>query len=488
MRRRWGGVIWLIGLVLLGDAGLFSVRAQGDPGLPGRVPVWDTVGIIQQNPTTGELRFIYGEVLLTPVPTATPTATITPSRTPTPSQTPTMTPTQTQTPTPEMSTPTPTRTPTVTPTLELPTPTQEQTPPDTPAPGPGKTCDLKTNTVVRVRRGPSAGDQLVPPYSLQAGSVISAAEFRVAGDYLWARHDAGWSAVRHQASGEWWVDGMGGTSELCQDIPGWPAGLAPPSELVRARGLWTIYPGAHQVSEFVAAMKQGGVTPALTVYADPETARLGRELGAVVIYRPLAADEDAHIELPAVEAARKKWLRVISDAAGVAADWFVICNECAFPDGEYANAWIREIVRLADQAGIHVIPQVWNPGAPEFSWLDDMQPSLRAMAASGHCMGLNIYPAREGMKLSDFNTWSAYTTYRYRLYRDQLPAKLQLCATEVGAGVGAQAVDWADVELWEEKTEGDFAVATLWYSGMRLTAWAQALITDWVAAASALLR
>ena len=66
---------------------------------------------------------------------------------------------------------------------------------------------------------------------IPAGSIVKVFEFVSAEGYLFARNEFGWFVTRQGTT--WWVYGVSGATELCQDVPGWPPGLAPPADLVR---------------------------------------------------------------------------------------------------------------------------------------------------------------------------------------------------------------------------------------------------------------
>lgn len=128
-------------------------------------------------------------------------------------------------------TPTPSLTPTDTAAPTAIPPTQETTPPPPPTPGEGKTCELKINQVIRVRTGPGTEYDPVLP-SLSQGAIIEISQFSQGQNYLWAKHARGWSAV--YTGNIWWADGITGTTDVCPDVSGWPAGLSPPAPIVAA--------------------------------------------------------------------------------------------------------------------------------------------------------------------------------------------------------------------------------------------------------------
>jgi len=122
LRQRWGWVVALLAVMLLGGGGLLWVQAQ-----QGKGPLVALLATVTPTPTLTSKS--------SPMPTHTPTATATPTLTPTSTSTAAPTPTHTATPT---STAMPTPTPTST-HMSTPTPTDTSTPTATPTATPTHT-------------------------------------------------------------------------------------------------------------------------------------------------------------------------------------------------------------------------------------------------------------------------------------------------------------------------------------------------------------
>jgi len=250
----------------------------------------------------------------------------------------TSTPTSVQTPVPF------TPTPIITPLPASPTPTQEValTPLPTPAPGEPKACLLKTfvGSAINERTAPSASAPKTATSPIPAGSIVKVFEFVSAEGYLFARNEFGWFVTRQGAT--WWVYGVSGATELCQDVPGWPPGLAPPADLVRGLpGVWA-GPGANrdELLRFGAQTKAAGVQPAATIYGEPYTAELLLANGWFVLLRAAAVADCPDFDIdPTVSAQR--FTTSVLDAVGVRAQAIVLANECGWPSAEWTRDWGR---------------------------------------------------------------------------------------------------------------------------------------------------
>src|SRR5690606_10082901 len=86
---------------------------------------------------------------------------------------------------------------------------------------------------------------------IPANSTITVEQFwqsSVVPKYLWGKTYTGWFVIGELLSTgtmDWWVYGVTNTTELCDEVPGWPAGLSPPSPLVSDPFTGTVRAGIH---------------------------------------------------------------------------------------------------------------------------------------------------------------------------------------------------------------------------------------------------
>lgn len=373
-------------LVLMPGAYL---SAQGTPAPDdGRYVV---VAIILYDKETGlEVRANIGDFALAPSETPAPTHTATPTLTPT---------------APPTNTPRPSNTPTLPdrPTDE-PTPTPETTalPPVTT--GPGKVCELKVSiAAIRVRREPSA-------ISAQTGTItqaytFNALEFTTSPDYLWARHAGGWSAIRDNRSGTWWVDASQDAS-LCQDVPGWPPGLDPPRVIVRV--------GIHALPS-----ANGGALAPLLPYLGTvkgvDNAGILRQAKAanpdvVTVFRSWNAGDCPSYGFP-VEAWVQRHVQAWENAP---ADYYEVINECgAALDPE----WSIRAMQYAGARGYCLLLFSFSAGTPELDQWAALQPALdyamqnECQPGRKHGIALHAYPIYAGSPLDDIWLFSRYKQF-----------------------------------------------------------------------------
>lgn len=427
----------LIPFALLALLGLASIpgallSAQGTPTPDdGR---YVAIGVLLWDKETNtEIKAYYGAfgTPMAPAPTHTPL----PSVTPTPTLAPTVPPT---------NTPRPSNTPTLPdrPTDE-PTPTPEVTtlPPITP--GPGKSCALKVSiSAIRVRSQPSASAPQVG--TIAQAYEFDAVQFSTSADYLWARHSTGWSAIRDNRSGTWWVDASQDAS-LCQDVPGWPPGLDPPRVIVRV--------GIHALPS-----ANGGALAPLLPYLGTvkgvDNAGILRQAKAanpriVTVFRSWNAGDCPPLGMPPggwIDHLAQTWQHVD-------ADYFEPMNEC--PYNHDADYTIRMMQR-ANTLGYCMLLWAFPVGTPEIDYWRSLTPAmdyaLEHECQPGRHHGIALHAYRMAHPLSDVWLFSRYLT----LYA-AIPAKyraLDLYFTELGpdyenenapvdCGALVSAVRWA---------------------------------------------
>lgn len=374
----------------------------------------------------------------------------------------TPTPTATLTPQPTVA---PTSTPSATsPPVSSPTPTQEValTPLPTPVPGEPKACLLKTfGSAINERTAPSASAPKTATSPIPAGSIVKVFEFVSAEGYLFARNEFGWFVTRQGTT--WWVYGVSGATELCQDVPGWPPGLAPPADLVRGLpGVWA-GPGANrdELLRFGAQTKAAGVQPAATIYGEPYTAELLLANGWFVLLRAAAVADCPDFDIdPTVSAQR--FTTSVLDAVGVRAQAIVLANECGWPSAEWLRDWIAAAAEVAAERGVRaLVPVVWNPGSPELDWVPVLAPVYKD-ARIVLAWGMNVYPARENTALATRDGFTVWTTWRYEMYRHHLRG-VPVIVTEYARGDGSEPPDFADIRTWWGLVRSQVDVATAWY-------------------------
>ena len=284
------------------------------------------------------------------IPTVTPTATVT--------NTPTFTPT-----------PTPTNTPVV--TDEPPTPTQEVTelPPTlTMAPVP-KLCALKNNNAVtNIRSGPGTSYGISAKWNYGEEGMFT--EFAVGESYLWGHLDRGWVVVR--SGNSWWVYGTEGT-DLCAEVPGWPAGLDPPPVIVLG-GPFSVdaaLVGPHftysiQESLVRQSAPYWTIVKCLIGAAHSCSVALDTQPGTVYVYRDVRIENPTDAEL--AYGAQSYAQRVLA-VCDVRADYCEIMNERPMTHEQYS--WLSDfLVGVGEEfnrAGRCMLAPAFAPGHPDLN-------------------------------------------------------------------------------------------------------------------------
>jgi len=322
---------------------------------------WITLGnwTVQWQPSTGLLRLL---PLASPTPDA-PSATPTATPTAPPSATPTLTPTASATPT---ATNTPGQGEPPTPTPE----TGEPPPTFTVTPGPEKACVLKNNaSVTNIRSAPTTGaNNIVNKWQPGAESVFTA--FTTAEGYLWGRLPEGWAVVR--SGDEWWVYGTQG-SELCNEVPGWPVGLAPPPAIVQGGPFSTdaALVGPHftysiQESLVRQSAPYWTIVKCLVGAAHSCSVALDTQPGTVYVYRDVRIENPTDAEL--AYGARSYAQRVLA-VCDARADYCEIMNERPMTHEQYS--WLSDfLVGVGEEfnrAGRCMLAPAFAPGHPDLN-------------------------------------------------------------------------------------------------------------------------
>jgi len=256
---------------------------------------------------------------------------------------------------------------------------------------------------------------------------------------------------------------VSGATELCQDVPGWPPGLAPPADLVRGLpGVWA-GPGANrdELLRFGAQTKAAGVQPAATIYGEPYTAELLLANGWFVLLRAAGVPDCPDMTLSPVVSA-EQFTNAVVNEVGRQSHALVGANECTWPSATWARDWVRAAAQTAAGRGVRaLVPIVWNPGAPELDWVPVLAPAYRD-APIVVIWGVNTYPVRVGTGLAVRDAYTQYTTYRYELYRHHLRG-VPIVITEYARGDGSEPPDFADIRTWWGLVRSQVDVATAWY-------------------------
>jgi len=347
---------------------------------------------------------------------------------------------------PVQPTPSATASATERPPLVIPTVTPEPTP--TPETG----CWITATGNVNVRGGPGTSYAVIAVAPL--GSITRA---------LARSADGGWYKV-------WWFpkNAYGWTSAAYWTPEGVCTGL--PTESI---GVW-IGTGAYlqEILSLGETLKATGIQPVATVYGYDEMMTWLVDKGWTVVARPWIGDCPYFNTGP--ERNAEEWVdKAVAALAGRKYTWLSLSNECLFPDAEYAATWIRAAIREAERLGVpRLVPVVWSTGHPELSDVPTLAAAYQD-ATIPVCWGINVYSAIEGLPLSLLDDYTAWTTFRYRLYRADLHG-VPLCVTEFAAGRGSTPPDFEDMRRWVQMTRGEFLFATAWYDSLPYAQWAQA--------------
>lgn len=307
----------------------------------------------------------------------------------------------TSTPVPTVTnTPTATKTPTPTNTLvstnEPPTPTPEITvlPPTftfTPEP---KECVIKVGaSAINERTDHYTTAPKTSTSPIPTNSIVTVEEFwqeAVNPTYLWGKNAFGWFVVGQWNNDviSWWVYGISTGTELCDEVPGWPSGLAPPPAIVANPLTGDTLAGIHFAwfSDHNKAAQTApyiGIVKCLTLSGTMcETVR-NNNSDAVTVFR------DIRSECPSIE-------QIYNDPDGYYDrlnalwsehpnyDYYEFMNECSGLRGTDDFAALAQFsIRVAERAaddGKCILALSSYPGSPEldefiqlvpyFQWAD----------------------------------------------------------------------------------------------------------------------
>jgi hypothetical protein len=225
----------------------------------------------------------------------------------------------------------------------------------------------------------------------------------------------------------------------------------------------------------------GGRGPPLTVVLDGSIAQAFDDR-ALIIWRiwpdcPSFAD-------PPVQAAQKRHQLAVALTPHGYFDAIQLTNECVFPSADYLIAYTAESLRLARSQwpGKVIVPWVWSSGAIPLDWLPAMRPLLRDMKQHGDWFGVNCYPVRDGVPLSQVDPWTDWTTWRWRMAQAAIPDEDEprFYISEAGAGEGNMALTPGDAAAFARRADGAVAAVTYWHLSPPGGAWPNANLLDCV--------
>jgi hypothetical protein len=390
---------------------------------------WPELCTLNYNPANARIVRLFCAPGVLTVPSATPTNATQPTATLIPTNTPR---------------PTATKVPTKTNTPEMePSPTLDDEPQPTPIPGDEPNCDVKTNqSGIALRLGHSATSQLIDRLTL--GQSLKVFEFWSSGSNAWARiydpiHSEAWFMVR--SAGTWWIDVVGDL-DWCGDVPGWNDTWTP-GTIYNPAGLHVL---GFSVNTWavLSEIKSFGLLKAVDDFAflASEAKRLNPRL--ITIHRNVHLVEIGRRDCPdswgrgdPVMVARD-WWRIQHEtwkARGLLepgpVDYYEYRNECGHA-GAWEVAFDREIVRLANEAGMCLAVLSYAYGQPELDQFAALAPLFDdilerpCQPGKQHLIALHTYGRIDS---------GAWIFGRWRLFRQALGPKynnLQFIFTEMG--------------------------------------------------------
>lgn len=314
---------------------------------------WEVVGVVIRSKITNELILVPFASLVTPTPTNTPVSSVTPTPTNTPVQT-----TEPPTPTPEVTVLPPTFT-------------------STPEP---KECVVKVGSfAINERVDHYATSAKTSTSPIPASSTVKVEQFWQASTtpkYLWGKSYTGWFVVGELLSTgtmDWWVYGVTNTTELCDEVPGWPTGLAPPTAIVHGGPFSTdaALVGPHftysiQESLVRQSAPYWTIVKCLVGAAHSCSVALDTQPGTVYVYRDVRIENPTDAEL--AYGAQSYAQRVLA-VCDVRADYCEIMNERPMTHEQYS--WLSDfLVGVGEEfnrAGRCMLAPAFAPGHPDLN-------------------------------------------------------------------------------------------------------------------------
>lgn len=458
MKKLWSMLIWAI---LLGACGKLY-RAPSDrvtPTLENRAIMGLAVGLEQGGTIETPERVIleYPSFTVVYVPLLAP-STPTPTDTPSPSATPSSTSFLTPTP-PPTNTPRPSNTP-----ESQPSPTQESTalPTIAPTQPPLKICTLRnahpTGAAINIR--PDASTTSAPIGIWAHGTEKQFVEFTINEGLLWAKHaTAGWSAIRVQDTGVWWVAGTAGAGE-CVDVLGWPDGLEPPGAFAKA----AVALGFHSIPGANANNLKLGYALAAQIPIPASTKNYGDSnlcIDAILaevpcIFRNPPGSQDcpyARAVDPRYEA--RHWMDLIKATSWGVWEyrhsgllWLEPLNECAY-DFEFLYWWRDFLDEAIEYAHARDYPPLALPGfGPGWGDQDTFRiwaGPLKKLRDYGGLLSSHNYSISKTVGLCEYNQWLADRHDWNHQWMDLYGyGDLKIAITEAGRAGGEMSVDVTD--------------------------------------------
>lgn len=252
--------------------------------------------------------------------------------------------------------------------LATPTPRPPETPIPTITPDPVVECQVITLFNINEREDHFTGTTKLD--TIGAGSTVTVDEFWADPVYLWGRTFQGWFVVmQFGPPNVWWVGSAGGTP--CNQVSGWPIGLAPPAVLDPLVGVVRDGPHYSWFSDHNKARESApfvGLAKCLTLTGSMCDTIKGTNPDVVTIFR------DYRSECPSLD-------QVYYDPAGYyqrlrqlwaenpGFDYYEIMNECTGLRGTQDYAALAQFtIEVASRAaadGYCILGLSSFPGAPE---------------------------------------------------------------------------------------------------------------------------
>jgi hypothetical protein len=313
--------------------------------------------------------------------------------------------------------------------------------------------------------------------TIPANNVVVLSEAFQDSVYLWGKTVwngyTGWFAIRYYQS--WWVYGIEGNTELCDQIEGWPDNLLPPDPIVRTVtptpyvasptpvlstgivfGVHTVPGGDNSViMSALNVVQSHGVSFGVKSVNDASICNQVEAAGGVCIYRSLLHGDCPIVTNDPIQEANRWVALMAQDYVGVNATYFELVNECNMDNKQWWNSFITEAVRLSNQRHWRIVIPSLNPGVGDYAFYAPLRSSLQYLMQSNGCLGVHNY------SIYTPYLWNGdiYTSYRHRMTRNALVqlglSNLDICITEVARLGGGATANEDDFVGWWDRVRHD---------------------------------
>ena len=217
-----------------------------------------------------------------------------------------------------------------------------------------QTCELKLRDYAINLRATPGGTWIK---TLAARTTQEVSEFYQGDTYLYAYTGEGWFVIRDT---EWWVIGVDGSTETCQDLPGWPAGLAPPVPVVRnPAGLHLLFDTLE--SRTVPLFSVMGTIKTITGAEKLGAAFKAQESDGVWVHRGIGHDIPTLGEWDDPYA----FIRRIEGEWSAGADYYEFINETIPPSWPLFRDFTIRVLDYAGERGVCLLWGSFAAGQPE---------------------------------------------------------------------------------------------------------------------------